>query len=51
LREARRSDGICGKSSEGGWGGPTVAHATSINGALKASADISAERLMRKKTD
>jgi hypothetical protein len=40
-----------GKSSDGGCGGPIVAHAVNINGIPKTIKSIEAERLMLKKTD
>jgi hypothetical protein len=40
-----------GSSSDGGCGGPIVAHAVNINGAPRASRSFGVERLMRKNTD
>jgi uncharacterized membrane protein len=51
LRTARRSVGGLGSSSEGGCGGPIVAHAAIINGALRPNQRVSVKRLMQKKTD
>jgi hypothetical protein len=51
LRVARRSEGGFGNSNEGGCGGPIVAHAVNISGALRASKNFGMQRFMRKKTD
>jgi hypothetical protein len=51
LRVARKSEGGFGNSSEGGCGGPIVAHAVNISGALRANKNVGMERFMRKKTD
>jgi hypothetical protein len=51
LRTARRSVGAFGNFSDGGCGGPIVAHAVNINGTPRASKSVEAERLMQTKTD
>jgi len=51
FREARRSDGGLGRSSDGGRGGPIVAQAANISGANQASQKPNLERLMRRETD
>src|SRR6202042_1744756 len=51
LRVARRSEGGLGKSSDGGCGGPIVAHAVNTNGAPRASRSFGVERLMPKEPD
>ena len=51
LRAARRSVGGFGNSSDGGCGGPIVAHAVIINGAPSPSKNVSGERFMEKKPD
>lgn len=51
LRIARKSEGGFGNSSEGGCGGPIVAHAVNISGAPRASKNFGVARFMRKKTD
>jgi hypothetical protein len=51
LRAARKSEGGFGKSSDGGCGGPTVAHAVNISGAPKVNKNFGVEHLMRKNTD
>jgi len=51
LRVARRSDGGFGNCSEGGCGGPIVAHAVNINGVPRANKSVEAKRFMRKKTE
>jgi hypothetical protein len=50
LRTARRSAGGFGNSSDGGCGGPIVAHAVNKAGAAKTKI-VEAEHLMRKKPD
>jgi hypothetical protein len=47
LRAPRRSAGGFGSSSDGGCGGPIVAHAVNITGAAKTKS-VEAERLMRR---
>jgi len=51
LRTARKSEGGFGNSSDGGCGGPIVAHAVRINGAPTASRSVSVDHLMQKNTD
>ena len=51
LRVARKSEGGFGNSSEGGCGGPMVAHAVNISGVIRANKNVGMERFMRKKTD
>jgi hypothetical protein len=51
LRAARKSEGGFGNSSDGGSGGPIVAHAVNISGVPRANKSFEVERLMRKKTD
>src|SRR5271157_2765364 len=49
LRVARKSDGGCGRSSDGGFGGPIVAHAASMNGKPSPSSSFRGEDFMEKK--
>jgi hypothetical protein len=51
LRVARKSVGGFGKSSDGGCGGPIVAHAVNMTEAHRASKPFVVGRFMRKKTD
>jgi len=52
LRAARKSVGALGNSSDGGCGGPIVAHAVNVTvnvSALRAGKSVSRQRLMQKK--
>jgi hypothetical protein len=51
FRIARKSEGGFGNSSEGGCGGPIVAHAVNISGAPRARKNFGEAHFMRKKTD
>src|SRR5579862_1976336 len=48
LRVARKSDGGFGKSSDGGCGGATLAHAVISNDTPRATIDLAVNPLMRK---
>src|SRR5579863_10506809 len=49
FREACRSDGGLGRSSDGGCGGPIVAHAVNSSGTHQGSESQTLEHLMRRK--